>query len=517
VTTTLLAHRRAGVLLHPSSLPGAGYCGSLGSAARSFVDLLEAAGLQIWQVLPLGPTHLDLCPYQCISVHAGNPDLLDLQWLVEQGWLSQSRADADETAPNAKRLALNTASKAFFTQLENSPHSPMAIAYDDFLHQAEYWLEDYVRFQAFRDELGRQPWTTWPKPLRNCERTACDLLARQLAEQLTQLRFRQFVFHCQWRELRQYAKERGILLFGDIPIYVHLESADVWAHQSQFHLDDSGHPITVTGVPPDYFCAEGQLWGNPQYNWALMEATGFQWWLRRFASAAQQFDIARIDHFRALEAYWEIASDAVSAREGRWVAAPGRALLSAVRQNFPELCLVAENLGSISPEVESLRKDFALPGMLILQFAFDGNPENPYLSHRHAPGDIVYTGTHDNDTTLGWFESLDKATQASVYRYFNNPQEDMPWMLIRQAMASPASTAIVPWQDFLGLDGRHRMNKPGTGEGNWQWRFSWDQVPPDLAGNVRQLLEVYDRLPPETKTIAWDRAAGQGLNISGMI
>ena len=304
------------------------------------------------------------------------------------------------------------------------------------------------------------------------------------------------MFHCQWDELRRYANMRNILLFGDMPIYVHLESADVWAHQTQFNLDDKGHPITVTGVPPDYFCAEGQLWGNPQYNWALMAQSGFQWWLRRFASAALQFDIVRIDHFRALDAFWEIAADASTAREGRWVAAPGKALLQAVRDNLPNLCLVAENLGSISAEVEALRRDFQLPGMLILQFAFDGNPENPYLLHRHTRGDIVYTGTHDNNTTLGWFESLDSGLQDYVYRYFNNPEESMPWMLIRQAMLSPANTAIIPWQDYLGLNGEHRMNTPGTREGNWQWRFSWDQVSPDMAERIHGLLRESDRLPP---------------------
>lgn len=498
--TNLMERRRAGVLLHPSSLPGDGYSGTLGADARRFVDLLATAGLQIWQVLPLGPTYADQCPYQSISVHAGNTDLIDLSWLVEQGWLSQPEADAGRGTPRAKRMALDLAGKVFFTQLASEGDSPMVAAYDRFLQQTDYWLEDYVRFQAFRDDLGREPWTTWPRALRNCDTAACDQRAGKLSQQIAALRFRQFVFHCQWKALHQYANQRGILLFGDIPIYVHLESADVWAHQSLFNLDEDGHPITVTGVPPDYFSAEGQLWGNPQYNWALMEKSGFRWWLQRFASAAQQFDIARIDHFRALESYWEIAADATSAKEGRWVAAPGRELLAAVRKNFPDLCLVAENLGSISHEVESLRKEFDLPGMLILQFAFDGNPENPYLSHRHSPGDIVYTGTHDNDTTLGWFENLDVGLQEHVYRYFNNPLESMPWMLIRQAMASSANTAIVPWQDYLGLNSQHRMNTPGTKEGNWQWRFTWDQVPLDITAHIHELVTIYDRLPPTAAT-----------------
>ena len=248
---------------------------------------------------------------------------------------------------------------------------------------------------------------------------------------------------------------------------------------------------------PDYFSAEGQLWGNPQYNWQLMRDTGFQWWLQRFDSAAKQFDIARIDHFRALQAYWEIPASATSARDGHWVEAPGRELLQAVRANYPELKLVAENLGSITAEVEDLRKEFGLPGMLILQFAFDGNPDNPYLNHLHSSTDIVYTGTHDNNTTLGWFESLDEATRAKVYAYYGNPSEPMPWMLIHQAMASPANTAVIPWQDFLGLDGSHRMNTPGTTQGNWRWRFDWSQVPADLATRIRDMLAASDRQPPE--------------------
>ncbi|MEZ5572174.1 MAG: 4-alpha-glucanotransferase [Halioglobus sp.] len=495
MTQCLLDARRAGVLLHPSSLPGSGFYGSLGVQALQFIDLLRDAGLQIWQVLPLGPTHADHCPYQLISVHAGNPDLIDLQWLVDRGWLSAGEAESGLSSSAAKLRALAQASAAFFAAMARSPDSWASRHYQDFLQRSGFWLEDYVRFQAFRDALGGQSWTSWPQPLRRYEATACEEFAQSLSTQMAVLRFHQFVFHCQWTELRDYAHSNGVLLFGDMPIYVHLESADVWAHQALFNLDEDGHPITVTGVPPDYFCAEGQLWGNPQYNWSAMEASGFHWWLERFASAALQLDIVRIDHFRALDAYWDIPAAATSAKDGKWVAAPGKALLCAVRKNHPDLCLVAENLGTISAEVETLRAQFSLPGMLILQFAFDGNPENPYLTHRHSVGDIVYTGTHDNDTTLGWFESLDNDTKERVYRYFNYPQESMPWMLIHQAMASPANTAIVPWQDYLGLNGLHRMNTPGTREGNWLWRFTWDQVPTDLAERIHTLLQITHRLP----------------------
>ncbi|MDH5170850.1 MAG: 4-alpha-glucanotransferase [Gammaproteobacteria bacterium] len=502
--------RRCGVLLHPTSLPGRGYCGDFGTDARRFIDLMASAGLQIWQVLPLGPTHPDGCPYQSFSVHAGSPDLIDLQWLVERGWLSRQQALRGLADRDAKRAALDLASKVFFAQLESGPDSPVVEAYQAFLESAGFWLEDYVRFHAFRQSQQQRSWVEWPQGLRDRDQGVCDALATRLDPHIRQLRFRQFVFDCQWRELRDYANRRGVMLFGDIPIYVHFESADVWAHQGMFDLDEVGRPVTVTGVPPDYFCAEGQLWGNPQYNWARMRETGFDWWLHRFESAARQFDIARIDHFRALQAYWEIPAGAVSAREGHWVEAPGRELLQAVRHHYPELKLVAENLGSITAEVEALRKEFRLPGMLILQFAFDGNPDNPYLSHMHQGGDIVYTGTHDNDTTLGWFESLDGATRERVYAYFGNPPEAMPWMLIRQAASSVANTAIIPWQDFLGLDGRHRMNTPGTTEGNWRWRFDWSQVPPGLAGEIRDLLASSHRSPPGPARVSAPADRGQG-------
>ena len=426
---TLSQKRQAGVLLHPTSLPGRGYSGNFGADARRFVDLVAGAGLQIWQVLPLGPTYSDGCPYQCVSVHAGNPDLIDLESLVQQGWLSAQQAQAGEAGRRQKRAALDSASDAFFNLVETAGDHAMVAAYQQFLQDAAFWLEDYVRFQAFRDAQQHRPWTQWPAGLRDCDSTACDQRARELSREISRLRFRQFVFHCQWHDLRRYANERGVALFGDLPIYVHMESADVWAHQDQFQLGATGRPLAVSGVPPDYFSAEGQLWGNPLYDWPRMQDTGFSWWLQRFASAARQFDIVRIDHFRALEAYWEVPADAVTARAGHWVPAPGRELLQLVRQHFPELRLVAENLGTISAEVEALRHEFDLPGMLIMQFAFDGNPDNPYLSHRHSVDDIVYTGTHDNDTTLGWFESLDDAVKGKVYAYFNNPRDGMPWML----------------------------------------------------------------------------------------
>ncbi len=488
-----LDHRSAGVLLHPTSLPGPGYCGTFGREARDFIDLIAAAGLSIWQVLPLGPTHYDGCPYQAFSVHAGDPDLLDLDWLVSRGWLEPEQAAAGWADGTAKRRALNFAAAAFRRECREQPDGQDAVRYRDFLQRSAHWLEDYVRFRALRMARPGLSWTEWPPGLRDHRSGDCDQAAAEVAGILEDLRFRQFVFDRQWRELRAYAAARGVLLFGDMPIYVHFESADVWAHQDLFDLDEGGRPVTVTGVPPDYFSADGQLWGNPQYDWERMRETGFRWWLQRFHTAARQFDILRIDHFRALEAFWEIPAAARSAKEGHWVKAPGAELLAAVRREHPELCLVAENLGIISEEVEELRRAFHLPGMRILQFAFDGSPDNPYLPCHHDTLDVVYTGTHDNDTSLGWFESLSPELQRKVYRELGDPEDPMPWMLVRQAMQSVANTVIIPWQDFLGLDGSHRMNTPGTTEGNWSWRFRNEQVPADLAQRIRALLEQTGR------------------------
>lgn len=480
--------RRAGVLLHPTSLPGEGYSGDLGADARRFIEWMVEAGLSIWQVLPLGPTHEDGCPYQSVSAHAGNPDLIDLHWLVEQELLPAAAAREGLHSPTAKRRALDSAAERFFDELYSGATSALVDAYARFVEDAAYWLEDYVRFQAFRNAHGRQPWSSWPAELRDYQGRACDDFARQLAGELSRLRFRQFVFHLQWQELKSFANERGILLFGDMPIYVHLESADVWAHQDDFDLDEQGQPVTVTGVPPDYFSAEGQLWGNPQYHWERMRDSGFAWWLKRFESAAHMYDMVRIDHFRALEAYWEIPASASTALEGHWVQSPGAELLSLVKRDQPDLRLVAENLGIISPEVEALRHAFDLPGMLILQFAFDGNPDNPYLGHRHGEDEVVYTGTHDNNTTLGWFQSLDQDLAKKVCDYFQCTPGDMPWSAIAAALNSPARTAVIPLQDFLALDASHRMNTPGTTEGNWQWRFDWAQVPAGLARRTRRLV-----------------------------
>jgi 4-alpha-glucanotransferase len=485
----VFAERRAGVLLHLTSLPAApGRCGDLGGEAQRFLEFLAAAGFSVWQMLPIGPTHGDLSPYQSLSVHAGNSDLIDLDWLVERGWLEAAAAAAEQPA------ALALAAQRFQQRLADD--AALAQAFRDFCSEQADWLEDYALFIALRETYALAAWNQWPEPLRRRDAAALAAARDAQAQRVGAVRLEQFGFFQQWQALRASARRLGIYLFGDMPIFVAHDSADVWANQALFHLDDGGRPLTIAGVPPDYFSATGQRWGNPHYNWALMQTREFVWWRQRLRSQLRCFDLVRIDHFRGFEAFWEIPGDAATAAAGRWVKAPGAALLQAMFREFQVLPLVAENLGMITPEVEALRRDFQLPGMLILQFAFDGGADNPYLPHRHEPLAVVYTGTHDNDTTAGWYHSLDAQTRGRVDDYLGYPREDMPWPLLRAALASVAQLAVLPMQDLLGLDSAHRMNRPGTSTGNWRWQFDWPQLPPELAPRLRHLLNIYGRLPP---------------------
>lgn len=481
--------RRAGVLLHPSSLPAerGQPSGDIGAQAHRFLHFLAAAGIGVWQMLPTGPTHGDGSPYQSLSVHAGNAELISLGWLRERGWL-----DEDECAlPRAQ--ALRSAAPRFAAALRGDDglqqrHAAFCAAQQD-------WLDDYALFVAAREAREHGAWFSWPPALRRREPAALEQERAARRARIDDVKFEQFVFFEQWRELRAEAQRLGIELFGDMPIFVAHDSADVWANQELFQLAEDGSVLTVAGVPPDYFSETGQRWGNPHYDWAAMQARDFDWWLGRIRTQLECFDIIRIDHFRGFEAYWEIPAHAATAAEGHWVEAPGAALLGAMFAAYPQLRLVAENLGIITPEVEALRERFALPGMLILQFAFGGNADNPYLPHNHGVAEVVYTGTHDNDTTLGWHAQLDAHAQAQLREYLGHPQEPMPWPLIRCALASVAQLAIIPWQDLLALGSEARMNVPGTVEGNWRWQFDWQQVPADLDARLRGLLTLYGRRP----------------------
>jgi 4-alpha-glucanotransferase len=489
-TPSPLDQRRAGVLLHPTSLPGPGPVGTLGLDALRFLEFLQAAGMTVWQMLPLSQPHDDGSPYQCMSVNAGNIDLICQRSLVDWGWLDATDEDIGRRSPfHCEQLRL--ARQGFLAVAEDSDRE----GFQRFVQQHAHWLEDYALYLALKQEHGGRPWWQWGAPLRDRHKGALQQVRKRLDEVLDQYRFDQYVFYRQWGLLKEAANARGILLFGDMPIFVAHDSADVWAHRRLFDLDDAGQPRSVAGVPPDYFSATGQRWGNPHYEWSRMQAEGFQWWIERIASQLELVDLMRIDHFRGFDAYWSIPVDEPTAMNGQWVEAPGEALFRTLKQRFGRLPLVAEDLGVITPEVEALRDGFGLPGMKILQFAFEGGADNPYLPHAHESNCVVYTGTHDNDTTVGWFQSCDEGLRSHVLDYLGQPAEPMPWPLVRSAFASVARLAVVPLQDLLGLDGRHRMNVPGTTEDNWTWRFTWDQFDEGLDEKVRGMADMYGRTP----------------------
>lgn len=481
----VLALRRAGVLLHPSSLPSsiAGRVGggTLGLAAYRFIDHLAACGMSVWQMLPLGPTHGDGSPYQCLSSHAGSPSFIDYALLGEQmEWCPAGATNLAGAWQGFEQMA-DAGAKADLVS---------------FVNKEAHWLEDYALFVALREQQDMRAWFDWPQALREREPEALQQARGELQARIEQLYFEQYLFFRQWFALRDYAHAHGVLLFGDMPIYVAHDSAEVWAQPELFSVDARGQCEAVAGVPPDYFSATGQRWGNPLYRWERHQADDFAWWKARFATQLKLFDIIRIDHFRGLEAYWSIPAECETAMDGEWVLAPGEALLTALREAFGGLPVVAEDLGIITEEVTALRQKHGLPGMRILQFAFDGSAENPYLPHNHTPDSVVYTGTHDNDTTLGWWCSLGEADQERVREYLDGGlDEPMPWMLIRAALESVAQLAIIPMQDLLGLGSEARMNTPGTTVGNWVWQYDETQCTPERAERMRAAIQIYGRLP----------------------
>lgn len=438
--------RRAGVLLHLSSLDAA-----LGRGGRAFIDWLCAAGYSVWQVLPLGPTGASGSPYWVRSDFAGNPAFID-----------------DGELPNAA-----------------------GAAYAAFLAATQAWLEDYGAFEVLSALHDGAPWWQWPQRYRDRDASALEQLRAERAPELTRLKLEQFAFAVQWQALRSYARARGVRLLGDVPFYVAPDSAEVWTHRAQFQLDDAGLARAVAGVPPDYFSELGQLWGNPLYDWTRMRADGFQFWRARVRCQLQRVDVLRIDHFRALAAHWAVPAGAPDARAGAWRRTPGQALLKSLQQELCVLPLVAEDLGYITPDVEALRRRFHLPGMRVLQFGFDGDPTNPHLPHMHRHNSVVYTGTHDNDTTVGWFASLDAQARRRVAAYLGS--DSMPQALIRAACASVAQLAVVPMQDLLGLGSDARFNTPGTTAGNWRWKLDVGALTHDSAQHYAGLNRLYAR------------------------
>ena len=494
--------RSSGVLLHPTSFPSRFGIGDLGDQAYRFIDFLAESKQQLWQILPLGPTGFGNSPYMCYSAMAGNPLLISPDRLQHQNLLSEADlADAGEFASekvdfepvqSLKEALLQKAFQNF--QQEASPE--LKQEFEEFCQSKAYWLEDYALFMSLKSDLQGASWHTWEPELASRDPERMDNERQRLNNEIFYHKFLEFEFCRQWSALKRYANDRGIQIIGDIPIYVAHDSADVWAHPEIFCLDQkTGEPAGMAGVPPDYFSATGQLWGNPVYLWNRLEKTNFEWWIARFQSILAYVDIIRIDHFRGFEAFWSVRQGETTALKGKWVKAKGEALLEAVREKLGTLPIIAEDLGVITPEVEDLRDKFEFPGMKILQFAFGSGPDNPYLPFNFQTRNfVVYPGTHDNNTTVGWFEELAEHEQLGVLAYLGHVSPDgIHWDLIRLAFSSIANQAIVNLQDILGLDSESRMNSPGKAEGNWDWRYELEALTPELSERLRIITETYGR------------------------
>lgn len=483
-------NRRVGVLLHISSLPTA----SFGKDAKQFVDFLSEIGASIWQTLPLNMPHDDGSPYQCLSAHAGNPDFISLDCLVTDNLLDKDDAALKNTVLQANRGQVFENAYSQYKQSTKNKSSPnLQKEYVSFCHKNMAWLGDFALFLVLRNKFKHASWNTWPKAYKNKQPALMAKLKQRYATEIAVNKFTQFLFFKQWQLLKDYANKNGVAMFGDIPLFVAFDSADVWANPHLFKLDAHKNMQVVAGVPPDYFAATGQRWGNPHYHWPAMQREGFKWWLMRMRTQQCMFDMLRIDHFRGLQAAWEIPATEETAINGQWVSAPGEPLLHAITRRFPAMQLIAEDLGIITAEVDALRSEYQLPGMKILQFAFGGGDDNPYLPHNIEENSVVYTGTHDNDTTLGWYQQLDEHTQNHVRGVLNNAEPDIPHDLITLALSTKADIAIIPMQDILGLDGQHRMNVPGTANGNWQWRFDWSALKAENIDKIKSAINTSGR------------------------
>ena len=494
-----LNERMAGVLLHVSSLPSTTGIGNLGSDAYRFVDFLNSCGMRIWQICPLGPTGYGDSPYQCFSAFAGNPYFIDLQPLLEGGLLAEADLVPLLELP-ADHVDYGSLYSRFWPVLETAFKNFAGTGADELLdygsiaafrEEQSYWLEDYALYTALKIEHKGVCWLDWPDKSRDYAQAKKRRKSRALLAEMDAQVFYQYVFYAQLKKLRAYAGENGVDILGDLPIFVALDSADVWSHPELFQLDDELQPTHVAGVPPDYFSEDGQLWGNPLYDWAQHKATEFAWWVERIRSNLSFYDIVRIDHFRGFESYWSIPSGESTARNGQWVKSPGLELFRAIKQACPDARIVAEDLGVITPAVEALREQTGLPGMAVLQFAFGGDEDNAYLPHNVTPNTAIYTGTHDNDTTIGWYATESESVRDHVRRHLSVSGDDIAYDLIRCAMETPANMAVAPLQDLMRLDGGARLNKPGSSTGNWQWRYKREQldaVQKEQALKLRVLL-----------------------------
>ena len=481
-----LQTRRAGVLLHISSLPTGSFgTGDFGVSAYRFIDFLAEIGASIWQTLPLNMPHDDGSPYQCLSAHAGRVEFISLQNLVVQSLLNK-----DDLAQADNKHALFNKAYSNYKQQKNLNLQKQFVI---FCRQNSAWLNDFSLFLVLRKKFNKSGWHTWPKAYKNKQPALMAKVKSRHLHEIAVIKFTQFLFFSQWQALKAYANKNGVAMFGDIPIFVAYDSADVWAQPHLFKLDSSKNMQVVAGVPPDYFSSSGQRWGNPHYNWSEMQHDGFKWWLERMRTQQRMFDLLRIDHFRGLQAAWEIPAAEETAMNGNWVLAPGAELLHAITKRFPNLQLIAEDLGTITEEVTALREQFNLPSMKILHFAFGGDDDNPYLPQNIEINSVAYTGTHDNDTTLGWYQALDESTQNHVNKVLGSEKPNMPQALINLVMASNANFAIIPMQDILGLGAAHRMNTPGTTDKNWHWRFDWTQLTQADVAHIKKGIKQHQR------------------------
>jgi 4-alpha-glucanotransferase len=497
--------REAGVLCHPTSLPGTYGIGEIGPQAYKFVDTLAAMGQRLWQILPLGVTGYGDSPYQSFSTFAGNPLWVSFDLLQQDGLLHRDRlthfpklrdeqVDFGLVIP-ARMGILRTVCRTF----EHRASRQHLDAFRAFCDKNAGWLDDFALFMALKEAHDLRPWTTWERELVHRDPHALSLAQHHFKTSIRNIKIQQYLFDDQWRRLRSYARERGVKIIGDIPIFVAHDSADAWCHRDLFYLDEDGHCTVVAGVPPDYFSATGQLWGNPLYRWDAHRATGYAWWEARMKHIFEMVDIVRIDHFRGFEAYWEISGDAETAIEGRWVKGPEGDLFEHLQQHLGRMPIIAEDLGIITPPVEALRDRFQFPGMRVLQFAFGGDPKAADYRPESYPGNcVVYTGTHDNDTTVGWFTSQagpgSTRTQAeideerkAILNYLRSDGREIHWDMIALALRSNANTAVVPLQDVMGLGTEARMNVPGTTSNNWRWRFTWDMLTKDMQERLAGL------------------------------
>jgi len=497
----MTSERISGVLLHVTSLPSYGGVGDFGPAAYAFVDFLAAGKQRLWQVLPLGPTSGGNSPYSALSAFAGNPLLLSLELLVRDGWLAEERiqgldghdgpCDFDRAAAN--KLPLIEEAAANF--LDHASAEAM-LRFHSFSRDNASWLSDYAAFDVLRRRYALLAWNDWPVEYAQREPAAMAALLTESARELERVQVVQFFFHEQWTALRAYCAQHRVRILGDVAIFVNYDSADVWTHPEIFELDAQRRPLRVAGVPPDYFSATGQRWGNPLYKWSKLEEHGFDWWVARIRRALALYDSTRLDHFRGFEAYWAIPADEETAIHGQWMKAPGRALFNRLQEAFGELPFIAEDLGVITPEVDELREAYGMPGMRVLQFGFTDRGSHLYLPHRYVPNSVVYTGTHDNNTTLGWWrDSATPVERANVQTYLHPiaHEGEIVWTMIKAAAGSVASTCIFPMQDILHLGSEARMNTPALAAGNWTWRYDTGALHPDISAQLAAVMEMTDR------------------------